>query len=77
MEKKFGQREWNAIHGIFAAGLGIALFYIRNNWTPAMMIAGTFFELFYIFAFYMYVPFVLSLLCLSAVDYAIELLRRL
>lgn len=75
MKKWFNNVEEKAIHGIFAAGLGILLFYIRNNWHCTSMIAGVSFEVLNIMAFYMYLPFVLSLIYIVIFSYAKEVRR--
>lgn len=75
MRNKLKTEEHNAVHGIFAACLGISLYYIRNNWTCSGMIMGFFFELLYMIVFYMYLPFILSLVCFSIGGYVAELIR--
>lgn len=75
MGHRVSKEEQHAVHGIFAAGLGILLHYIRSHWYCASVITGFSFEIIYWMVLYIYLPFVLSLVYASVLAFAAEVLR--
>lgn len=69
MGHRYSKEEQHAAHGIFAAGLGILLHYIRNSWHCTSIITGFSFEVIYWMTLYIYLPFVLALVYASLLSF--------